>query len=100
MATYPAAIYSPRTKNNKDGVVYDALKLTTLFAEDVVYDDNEIVAIETELGTNPKGIYASVAANLAALWEAIAAFAASFLDCPVPLLPPFLLNNIIKALTS
>jgi len=64
MATYPAAVYSPRTKNNKAGVIYDAGEDTTLFSEDVVYDDAEIVAIETELGTNPKGTKASVKARL------------------------------------
>jgi len=60
MATYPGGIYSPRTKENKSGVVYDAAKKTTLFAEDITKDDDEIVAIETELGTNPKGDYADV----------------------------------------
>ena len=80
MATYPGAIYAPRTKNNKSGVVYTPANLTTLYAEDVVYDDAEIVAIETELGTNPKGIYASVKANLEALWSAIGALSFSFLN--------------------
>ena len=64
MATYPGGIYSPRTKNNKDGVVYTPANLTTLYAEDVVYDDAEIVAIETELGTNPKGAKADVKTRL------------------------------------
>lgn len=64
MADYPAAVYSPRTKNNKEGVVYTAAEDTTLFAEDVVNDDNEIVAIETELGTNPKGAKTDVKTRL------------------------------------
>jgi len=64
MSDYPGAIYAPRTKENKDGVVYDPNQTTKLFAEDVVYDDNEIVAIETELGLNPKGSYADVAERL------------------------------------
>lgn len=64
MATYPGGVYSPRTKNNKEGVVYDPEADTALFAEDIVNDDNEIVAIETELGTNPKGIFATVKAWL------------------------------------
>jgi len=68
MATYPSGIYEPRTKNNKEGVEYVAGEDTTLFAEDVVNDDNEIVAIETELGTDPSGIYATVKSNLVALW--------------------------------
>jgi len=64
MATYPSAVYEPRTKNNKEGVVYDAEEDTTLFAEDVTKDDDEIVAIETELGTNPKGAKADVKTRL------------------------------------
>lgn len=64
MADYPGAVYSPREKNNKEGVVYDAGEDTTLFAEDVVNDDNEIVAIETELGANPKGAKADVKTRL------------------------------------
>jgi len=54
MASYPSSIYSPRTKANKSGVVYTPAKTTVIYAEDVVYDDNEIVAIETELGTLAK----------------------------------------------
>lgn len=64
MATYPNAIYSPREKENKEGVEYDPTKKTTLFAEDVVKDDDEIVAIETELGTLPKGAKADVKTRL------------------------------------
>jgi len=64
MATYPSGVYSPRTKENKEGVVYEAAEKTTLFAEDVVKDDDEIVAVETELGTNPKGAKADVKTRL------------------------------------
>lgn len=71
MSTYPGGIYSPRTKVNRSGVVYDATKETVIFAEDVQKVDDEIVAIETELGTNPKGVYASVKAWLEALAAAI-----------------------------
>jgi len=67
MADYPGAIYSPRTKTNRSGVVYDAAKETVIFAEDISKDDAEVVAIETELGLLPKGAYASVAAYLADL---------------------------------
>ena len=48
-ATFPGSVYSPRTKENKAGVVYDADKKTLIFAEDVVKLDEEIVAIETFL---------------------------------------------------
>jgi len=66
-ADYPGSIYSPRTKANRSGVVYDSTKQTVIFADDIVNDDEEIVAIETELGANPRGSYGSVAAYLAAL---------------------------------
>lgn len=66
-AAYPAAVYSPRTKSNAPGVVYDAAKPTQLFAEDITKEDDEVVAIETELGTNPKGSHASVKARIEAL---------------------------------
>ena len=72
MASYPSSIYSPRDKENKSGVVYDAAKKTVIFVEDVSKLDDEVVAIETELGTNPKGIYATVKAWLEALTSAIA----------------------------
>jgi len=52
MANYPNSIYSPRTKANKDGVVYDPTKQTVGYAEDVNYLDDEVVAVETLLGTN------------------------------------------------
>lgn len=54
-ASYPGAVYSPRIVANKSGVVYDAEQTTKIFAEDKNNPDAEIVAIETELGTNPKG---------------------------------------------
>ena len=47
MASYPSSIYAPRTKANKAGVVYDADKHTTLFAEDISYLDAEVVAMQT-----------------------------------------------------
>lgn len=49
MADYPGSIYSPRTKNNKDGVEYDAGKATQLFAEDITKLDAEVVVMEENL---------------------------------------------------
>ena len=46
MATFPSGVYSPRTKENKTGVVYDATKRKILFAEDLNKLDDEVVAIE------------------------------------------------------
>lgn len=51
-ASYPASVYSPRTKTNKTGVVYEPTAATRLFAEDVSKLDDEVVAIENELGGN------------------------------------------------
>ena len=67
MATYPNGTYSPRTKENKAGVSYDADKSTIGYAEDVIYLDNEVVAIENELGTVPKGTSATVKEKIAGI---------------------------------
>ena len=74
MATYPAGTYSPRTKANKAGVVYDAAKTTIGYVEDVTKLDDEVVAIETELGTLPKGVWADVKTRLDALGQAVIIF--------------------------
>lgn len=47
MASYPASIYSPRTRANRNGVVYDSLKETIWFKEDADAIENEIIALET-----------------------------------------------------
>jgi len=67
MADYPDSVYSPRTKENRSGVSYEPTKKSVLFAEDISKLDDEVVAIETELGANPKGDSADVAARLDAL---------------------------------
>jgi len=64
MASYPSAVVTLRTVENKNGVVYDAEKTTVLYAEDENLPNAEIVAIETELGTNPKGAKADVKTRL------------------------------------
>jgi len=74
MATFPSGIYSPRTKENKPGISYDADKTTVGYAEDVTKLDEEVVAIETELGTNPKGVWADVKARLDALGQVVIIF--------------------------
>jgi len=63
-ASYPAAIAAPRTAVNKVGVSYDAAKTRILYAEDTNGSNLEIVAIETELGTIPKGADADVKTRL------------------------------------
>lgn len=49
MADYPNSVYDPRTKENKEGVEYDAAKTRVGYAEDVSKLDAEVVAIETDL---------------------------------------------------
>ncbi len=49
MATFPGGVYSPRTKENKPGIEYDAVKTTIGYAEDITKLDDEVVALETEL---------------------------------------------------
>ena len=49
MSQYPEAVYSPRTKANKDGVVYAPEISTRIFAEDVQKLDDEVVGIEKGL---------------------------------------------------
>lgn len=74
MADYPNTITDPRVVANKPGTEYDAAKTTRLFAEDHNGLADEIVAIETELGTNPKGEYDDVADFLNALDTIITKF--------------------------
>jgi len=64
-ASYPSSIFSPRTRENKSGINYDADKKTVLFVEDIDKGDDEIVAVETELGTLPKGDFSDVKTRLA-----------------------------------
>lgn len=48
-ASYPGSVYSPRTKENESGVVYDPDETTKVFAEDVTKLDDEVVAVENNL---------------------------------------------------
>lgn len=80
MAEFPTAVYAPRTKANRSGVVYDALKTTHIYAEDIQKLDAEIVAVETILGTTPQGAFATVKAWLTALTSAISGLVIAFLD--------------------
>lgn len=64
MADFPSGVYSPRDKENKSGVVYTPANKSAGYAEDVTKLDDEVVAIETELGANPGGIFANVSTRL------------------------------------
>lgn len=67
MADYPNSIYDPRTKENDPAVEYKPEETTKIFAEDITKLDDEVKATQTELGTNPKGAFATVKAWLEAL---------------------------------
>jgi len=49
MTDFPSGVYTPRTKNNKSGVVYTPANDTQLYAEDVKKLDDEVVAMEKNL---------------------------------------------------
>lgn len=61
---YPGEIYVPRPRENWPRVVYGYNKKTAWFKEDADAIENEIIAIETELGLEPKGSDLDVAARL------------------------------------
>ena len=61
---YPDSIYSPRARENWPGATYNVAKKTIFFKEDCDAIENEIVAVETELGLEPKGDDADVAERL------------------------------------
>lgn len=67
MADFPTTIFTPRTTANQPGISYDPTKTKIQFAEDYSLPAAEIAAIETILGTNPQGAYATVKAWLTAL---------------------------------
>ncbi len=74
MADFPGGVYSPRTKANKAGVVYTPAKKTIGYVEDVTKLDDEVIAIETELGVLPKGGWADVKTRLEKLGIAAIVF--------------------------
>lgn len=67
MSVYPNAIFAKRSRENRPGADYDPTQKKRLFVEDIDYGDDEISAIQTELGTNPKGSASSVKERIAAL---------------------------------
>ena len=64
MSSYPSSIYSPRVMANRPNVAYDSTKTKKIYAEDFNNDRDEIVAIQNELGTNPKGAFADLKARI------------------------------------
>jgi len=65
MADYPTGVYTPRTRENKSGVVYDANKKTVIYVEDINKTDDEVVAIETDLVSKKDSLIAPLSAVVA-----------------------------------
>lgn len=69
---YPDDIDTYRAIANLPGLVYDAADTKTFFTEDLQAVRNSSIAIETELGINPSGIYTTVKNWLIALTDGLA----------------------------
>ena len=67
MANYPDNYFVPRTRNNKEGIVYEPSDKETFFVEDINKGDDEIVAIQNELGKNPSGDFDNVKKRIEAI---------------------------------
>lgn len=70
-ADYPGAVRTFRTVENLAGITFDDTKTRQLFAEDIIFADEEITAIETVLGINPQGATTDVAQRLTDIESAI-----------------------------
>ena len=66
-ASYPSAIFVQRDLENVAGVAFDPTKKTRYYAEDLQNIAAAISAIQTTLGINPQGAYATVKDWLSAL---------------------------------
>ena len=67
MSDYPTSIDTPKVFENLPGIVNDPADKKTIFAEDLNALGDDIVAVQTVLGTSPQGAYASVKARLTAI---------------------------------
>lgn len=56
MTNFPTTIYSPRTKENRPGIIYNEANKTIGYAEDVVKLDDEVVALQTKVGVDGSAI--------------------------------------------
>ena len=72
MADYPATYYNPRAKENWPDVVFDSNKKAIIFKEDFDSLENEIKAIEQELGLYLKGSYSNLKERIEAIEDDIA----------------------------
>jgi len=83
MAKYPNEIFEPREKEDRAGVVYDPTKKTVIFSKDIKDLDEEVVAIEKELGTNPRGPFNSVKEFLQHLLSKVKDYLNDLLDVEI-----------------
>lgn len=72
MTDFPASIYAQRTLENVAGRTFDSAQTRRLYAEDMIQLGDEVTAIETVLGVEPQGAYATVKAWITALAAALA----------------------------
>jgi hypothetical protein len=66
-ADYPDAIFSPNWKENRPDITRDLTKTKVIYAEDLNDLNSEVILIETELGTNPKGSFSDIKARIVAI---------------------------------
>lgn len=65
MSSYPSAVATFREKTNLPGVTFVDPDKATIYAEDLIKIEGEIVAVETVLGTSPEGTAATVSERIA-----------------------------------
>lgn len=70
-ASYPAATKTFREKENLAGLNYDSNNKRTLFVEDLTQIEDEVIAIEEELGAEVSGDAETVADRLTGIEEAL-----------------------------
>lgn len=64
MSSYPDEIIDYRLHENRDGSSFNVNESKRIYAEDLTNIEDEIIAIETELGTDVKGGSATLKARL------------------------------------
>lgn len=65
MSSYPSAVAKFREKTNLPGVTFVDPDKATIYADDLIKIEGEIVAVETVLGTSPEGTAATVSERIA-----------------------------------
>lgn len=65
MSSYPSAVATFREKTNLPGVTFVDPDKATIYADDLIKIEGEIVAVETVLGTSPEGTAATVSERIA-----------------------------------